>query len=161
MAKKNSKSKSGSNTIALNKRARHEYHIETKFEAGMELQGWEIKSLREGKVNIAESYVFVRKGETFLSGASITPLHVASTHTVCEPTRVRKLLLNKREIEVLTSKVERQGYAIIATALYWKKNWVKLEIALAKGKKDHDKRTDMKDREWKIQKERMMKHKVR
>jgi len=159
MAKK--KPKKSENTIAKNKTAGFEYKIEDRFEAGLELQGWEVKSLRAGKVNITESYVFIKNGEAFMSGAQIMPLDAASTHVVCNPTRIRKLLLNKRELEVLASKVDRQGYTIVATSMYWKQAWVKLNIGLAKGKKEHDKRSDVKDREWKIDKERMMKHKVR
>ncbi|SQD80204.1 SsrA-binding protein SmpB [Moritella yayanosii] len=159
MAKK--KPKKSENTIARNKTASFEYHIEDRLEAGLELQGWEVKSLRAGKVNITESYVFIKNGEAFMSGAQIMPLDAASTHVVCNPTRIRKLLLNKRELEVLASKVERQGYTIVATSMYWKQAWVKVNIGLAKGKKEHDKRSDVKDREWKIDKERMMKHKVR
>jgi len=159
MAKK--KPKKSENTIAQNKTARFEYKIEDSFEAGLELQGWEVKSIRAGKVNITESYVFIKDGEAFVSGAQIMPLDAASTHVVCNPTRIRKLLLNKRELEVLASKVERQGYTIVATSMYWKQAWVKLNIGLAKGRKEHDKRSDVKDREWKIDKERMMKHKVR
>lgn len=159
MAKK--KAKKSANTIAQNKTARFEYRIEDSFEAGMELQGWEVKSIRAGKVNISESYVYIRNGEAFVSGVQLTPLDAASTHVVCNPTRIRKLLLNKRELEVLASKVERQGFTIVATSMYWKQAWVKLNIGLAKGKKEHDKRADEKDREWKISKERMMKHKVR
>ena len=159
MAKK--KPKKSENTIARNKTASFEYKIEDRLEAGLELQGWEVKSLRAGKVNITESYVFIKNGEAFISGAQIMPLDAASTHVVCNPTRIRKLLLNKRELEVLASKVERQGYTIVATSMYWKQAWVKINIGLAKGKKEHDKRSDVKDREWKIDKERMMKHKVR
>ncbi len=161
MSKKKSKQKAGSNTIALNKRARHEYRIEDKFEAGLELQGWEVKSMRTGKVNIAESYVYVRDGEAFISGLNIQPLISASTHVVADPTRIRKLLLNRRELDNLTGAVERQGYTIVATALYWKGSWAKLEIGLAKGKKDQDKREDIKDREWQRTKERVMKHNLR
>ncbi|QUM79454.1 MULTISPECIES: SsrA-binding protein SmpB [unclassified Moritella] len=159
MAKK--KPKKSENTIARNKTASFEYKIEDRLEAGLELQGWEVKSLRAGKVNITESYVFIKNGEAFMSGAQIMPLDAASTHVVCNPTRIRKLLLNKRELEVLASKVDRQGYTIVATSMYWKQAWVKINIGLAKGKKEHDKRSDVKDREWKIDKERMMKHKVR
>ena len=159
MAKK--KPKKSENTIARNKTASFEYKIEDRLEAGLELQGWEVKSLRAGKVNITESYVFIKNGEAFMSGAQIMPLEAASTHVVCNPTRIRKLLLNKRELEVLASKVERQGYTIVATSMYWKQAWVKVNIGLAKGKKEHDNRSDVKDREWKIDKERMMKHKVR
>ena len=159
MAKK--KPKKSENTIARNKTASFEYKIDDRLEAGLELPGWEVKSLRAGKVNITESYVFIKNGEAFMSGAQIMPLEAASTHVVCNPTRIRKLLLNKRELEVLASKVERQGYTIVATSMYWKQAWVKVNIGLAKGKKEHDKRSDVKDREWKIDKERMMKHKVR
>jgi len=159
MAKK--KKQKSDNTIAQNKTARFEYKIEDTFEAGMELQGWEVKAIRAGKVNISESYVYIRNGEAFVSGIQLMPLDAASTHVVCNPTRIRKLLLNKRELEVLSSRVERQGYTIVATNMYWKQAWVKLKIGLAKGKKEHDKRADEKDREWKISKERMMKHKVR
>ncbi|BEU04242.1 SsrA-binding protein [Agarivorans sp. OAG1] len=161
MSKKKSKSKAGSNTIALNKKARHEYRIEDKFEAGMELQGWEVKSMRTGKVNIAESYVYVRDGEAFVSGLNIQPLISASTHVVADPTRIRKLLLNRRELDKLIGAVERQGYTIVATALYWKGSWAKLEVGLAKGKKDQDKREDEKDREWQRTKDRVMKHSFR
>jgi len=161
MSKKNSSSKAGSSTIALNKKARHEYFIEDKYEAGLELQGWEVKSLRAGKANISDSYVVVRDGQVYLFGATITPLSLASTHVVCDPTRTRKLLLNKREIERLIGLVERQGYTLIPLAMYWKRAWVKLEFGLAKGKKEHDKREDLKDREWARSKERMMKNKAR
>ncbi|WP_432452145.1 MULTISPECIES: SsrA-binding protein SmpB [unclassified Agarivorans] len=161
MSKNKSKSKAGSNTIALNKRARHEYRIEDKFEAGIELQGWEVKSMRTGKVNIAESYVYVRDGEAFVSGLNVQPLLSASTHVVADPTRIRKLLLNRRELDKLIGAVERQGYTIVATALYWKASWAKLEIGLAKGKKDQDKREDEKDREWQRTKDRVMKHSFR
>ncbi|MGY5450156.1 SsrA-binding protein SmpB [Agarivorans sp. MS3-6] len=161
MSKKKSKSKVGSNTIALNKKARHDYRIEDKFEAGMELQGWEVKSMRTGKVNIAESYVYVRDGEAFISGLNIQPLLSASTHVVADPTRIRKLLLNRRELDKLIGAVERQGYTIVATALYWKGSWAKLEVGLAKGKKDQDKREDEKDREWQRTKDRVMKHSFR
>lgn len=152
--------KSSTNTIALNKRARHEYFLEDKFEAGIELQGWEVKSIRDGKVNIADSYVILKDGEAFLFGSHIQPLQSASSHVVCDPERTRKLLLKKRELSTLMNKVDREGYAIIATAMYWKKCWIKLEFYLAKGKKDHDKRDTIKDRDWAREKERMLKHKV-
>ncbi len=152
--------KSVTNTIALNKRARHEYFLEEKFEAGIELQGWEVKSIRQGKVNIADSYVIIKDGEAFLFGSHIQPLQSASSHVVCDPERTRKLLLKKRELNTLIGKSERDGFAIIATAMYWKKCWVKLEIYLAKGKKDHDKRDTIKDRDWAREKERLLKHKV-
>ena len=153
--------KPGSATIALNKRARHEYFIEEEFEAGLALQGWEVKSLRAGKANIGDSYVILKDGEAFLFGANFTPLSLASTHVVCDPTRTRKALLHKSQIERLIGLVERQGYTLIPLALYWKNAWVKIEIGLAKGKKEHDKRDDLKEREWQRDKERMMKNKGR
>ncbi len=158
---KKKKSTTGTGTIAKNKKVRHEYSLEDKFEAGLELQGWEVKSIREGKVNIADTYIFLKDGEAFLLNAQITPLHSASTHVVAEPARSRKLLLKKREIDKLIGAQERMGYSIVATAMYWKKCWVKIEICLAKGKKDHDKRSDIKDKDWARQKERMMKHSSR
>jgi len=160
MAKKKSKNKSNSNTIALNKKARHNYALTDKFEAGMSLQGWEIKSIRDGKVNISDCYVHIKDREAYLVGAEIHPLISASSHVVCDPVRPRKLLLNRRELDKLIGAVERNGFSLIATAMYWKKCWVKLEFCLGKGKKDHDKRADIKDREWKVEQGRMMKHKV-
>lgn len=159
MAKKKSKNKSNSNTIALNKKARHNYSLTDKFEGGMSLQGWEIKSIRSGKVNISDCYVFIKNGEAYLVGAEIMPLNQASTHVVCDPVRDRKLLLNRRELELLSARVDRDGYSLIATAMYWKQCWVKLEFYLGKGKKDHDKRADIKDREWQVDKGRLLKNK--
>ncbi len=161
MAKKNSKQKAGSNTIALNKKARHEYFIEDEYEAGIELQGWEVKSLRQGKANIAESYVFMRDGEAFISGMTITPLTQASTHVLCEPTRVRKLLLSRRELDNLFGRINREGMTLTALSLYWSRSWAKLKIGVAKGKKLHDKRTDLKDKDWQRQKARVMKSSLR
>ncbi len=155
MAKK--KAKSTSNTIALNKKARREYNLTDKFEAGISLQGWELKSIRAGKVNISDCFVIVKNGEAFLEGAQIQPLNAASSHVVCEPNRSRKLLLNRRELNRLVGLVEREGFSLIATAMYWKQCWVKLEFYLGKGKKLHDKRHDLKDRDWQRQKERTMK----
>lgn len=150
--------KPGSATIAMNKRARHEYSIEEEFEAGLSLQGWEVKSLRAGKANIGDSYVLLRDGEAYLFGANFTPLMVASSHVVCDPTRSRKLLLNQRELDTLYGKVNREGYTVIALSLYWKNAWCKVKIGVAKGKKAHDKRSDIKDREWQLDKARIMKH---
>lgn len=161
MAKKNAKNKAGSNTIAQNRQARHEYFIEDDIEVGLELQGWEVKSLRAGKANISESYVFFRDGEAYMSGATITPLNVASTHVVADPTRVRKLLLKRRELDSLIGKVNREGYTVVALSLYWKKSWAKLKIGLAKGKKLHDKRDASKDRDWQRDKARIMKSAAR
>ncbi|HZV39070.1 MAG TPA: SsrA-binding protein SmpB [Pseudoxanthomonas sp.] len=157
MAKKSDKDKTnGTGTIALNKRARHDYHLEQRYEAGMALQGWELKAIRAGRANIGESYAVVRKGEIFLFGAQITPLIQASTHVVADDRRTRKLLLHKREIDVLVGKVERDGYTLIPTALYWKGSKVKAELALAKGKQAHDKREASKERDWQREKQRVM-----
>ena len=150
--------KPGSATIALNKRARHEYFIEDEIEAGLSLQGWEVKSLRAGKANISDSYVIMRDGEAYLFGATITPLNVASTHVVCDPTRTRKLLLKQRELANLYGQINRDGYTVVALSLYWKNAWCKIKIGVAKGKKDHDKRDTIKDREWKLDKARIMKN---
>ncbi|MFL1908489.1 SsrA-binding protein SmpB [Plesiomonas shigelloides] len=158
MTKKNANKKAGSSTIALNKRARHEYFIENDMEAGLSLQGWEVKSLRAGKANISESYILLKDGEAFLFGSTINPLSVASSHVVCDPTRTRKLLLKQRELDVLYGSVNRDGYTLMPLSLYWKGPWVKVKIGLAKGKKLHDKRADIKDREWQVAKERIMKH---
>ncbi len=150
--------KPGSATIAQNKRARHEYFIEDEIEAGLALQGWEVKSMRAGKANIGDSYVLLRDGEAYLFGATITPLNVASTHVVCDPTRTRKLLLNQRELDNLYGRVNRDGYTVVALSLYWKNAWAKVKIGVAKGKKMHDKRTDIKEREWQVDKARIMKN---
>ena len=157
MTKKKSH-KPGSATIALNKRARHEYFIEDEIEAGLSLQGWEVKSLRAGKANISDSYVIMRDGEAYLFGATITPLNVASTHVVCDPTRTRKLLLKQRELANLYGQINRDGYTVVALSLYWKNAWCKIKIGVAKGQKDHDKRDTIKDREWKLDKARIMKN---
>ncbi|MGL5286078.1 SsrA-binding protein [Aeromonas sp. RU39B] len=159
MTKKNSKNKAGSNTIALNRTARHEYFIEEKVEAGMALQGWEVKSLRAGKANIGEAYVTFIRGEAFLFGSTFLPLQAASSHVVCDPTRMRKLLIGRRELDRLIGLIERQGYTVVPLALYWKGPWVKVEIGLVKGKKDHDKREATKAREWDREKSRIMKNK--
>ena len=150
--------KPGSATIALNKRARHEYFIEDEIEAGLSLQGWEVKAMRAGKANIMDSYVVFRNGEAYLFGATITPLNVASSHIVCDPTRSRKLLLKKRELDSLFGLSNRDGYTIVALSMYWKNAWSKVKIGVAKGKKEHDKRDDIKDREWQTAKARIMKH---
>lgn len=155
--KKDGKDKANaSGTIALNKRARHEYHLEQRFEAGLALQGWELKSIRAGRANIGESYAVVRGGELFLFGAQITPLLSASTHVVADERRTRKLLLHRREIDELVGKVERDGYTLVPTAMYWKGNKVKAELALAKGKQTHDKREASKQRDWAREKQRLL-----
>ncbi|MCF6767121.1 SsrA-binding protein SmpB [Thiotrichales bacterium 19S11-10] len=156
---KKKKSKHGDSTIALNKKARHDYILEDKFEAGIVLQGWEVKSIRQGRVQIADSHVIVRKGEVWLLNGLITPLHSASSHIVAEPSQTRKLLLNRREINKLMGGVEKEGYTIVPLSMYWKGSRVKVEIALAKGKKLHDKRSSSKERDWQREKERIFKHK--
>jgi len=155
MAKKK-KAKSSGNTICQNKKARHDYHIDTKFEAGLSLAGWEVKSLREGRAQLVDSYVVLHNGEAWLNGAHFTPLKTACTHVVADPTRQRKLLLHRREIDRLIGATQAQGFTCVALALYWKNDKVKCEIALAKGKKQHDKRDAEKDRDWNRQKQRLM-----
>jgi SsrA-binding protein len=149
--------KQQSATIANNKKARFDYFIENEYEAGLVLEGWEVKSLRAGKVNLTEAHVIIKYNEAFLLGAQIQPLPTASAHLHPDPIRTRKLLLNKRELDKLIGSVERQGYTLVPLSLYWKRNRVKAKIALAKGKKTHDKRDTIKDRDWKRDKERLMK----
>jgi SsrA-binding protein len=158
MAKKAKKKNTGGATIALNKKAGHDFFIEERYEAGIALQGWEVKSLREGRVQIKESYITIKDGEAFLFGAHIVPLSTASTHIHPDPTRTRKLLLHRSELNKLIGLVERKGYTLVPTAMYWKKGMAKLEIGLAKGKKLHDKRASEKDRDWQREKERLFKH---
>ena len=146
-----------SESIALNKKARFDYFIEETIEAGLALQGWEVKSLRAGKAQITESYVLLRSGEAWLLGVHITPLGTASTHISPDPTRTRKLLLGRTEIDRLTGLVERRGYAVVALRLYWKKGRAKLAIGLARGKKQHDKRSTEKDRDWQRDRARILK----
>ena len=143
-------------TIALNKAAKHEYHLEDRYEAGLALQGWELKAIRAGRLGIGESYAIVKNGEIFLFGAQITPLISASTHVVADDRRTRKLLLHRHEIDRLVGRVEREGYTLVPTAMYWRGNKVKLELALAKGKKTHDKRASEKERDWQREKQRTM-----
>jgi SsrA-binding protein len=144
-------------TIAQNRKAQHEYHIEERFEAGIALEGWEVKSLRAGKTQLDQSYVILKNNEVWLIGALITPLQTASTHIHPDPQRTRKLLLHQREIAKLIGSVERKGYTLIPLSLYWKGNHIKLQIGLAKGKKAHDKRATEKDRDWQRQKQRLLK----
>jgi SsrA-binding protein len=144
-------------TIAVNRQAKHEYFIEERFEAGLVLEGWEVKSLREGRVQLKESYVVIKRGEAWLSGAHISPLLSASTHINPEAVRSKKLLLNRHELNKLIGSVERKGYTIIPLSMYWKNGRAKLEIGLAKGKQLHDKRATSKDRDWQREKARIMK----
>ena len=157
MARQKKDERSGSGgTIALNKRARHDYHLDERFEAGLMLMGWEVKSLREGKAQIGESYALVKDGELYLFGAQIQPLLSASTHVVPGARRTRKLLLHRGEIDHLIGAIERKGVTLVPTAMYWKKNKVKLELALARGKQDHDKRAVEKERDWNREKQQVM-----
>jgi SsrA-binding protein len=143
--------------IAVNRKARFDYFIEERYEAGISLMGWEVKSMRAGKAQIAEAYVYVKNGEAFLFGAHLNPLNSASTHVETDPTRTRKLLLNRRQLDHLIGAVERRGYTLVPLQLYWKEGRAKLEIGLAKGKKQHDKRNTEKDRDWQRDKGRIMK----
>jgi SsrA-binding protein len=143
--------------IALNKRARYDYFIEESMEAGLALQGWEVKSLRSGRGRITEAYVIVKDGEAWLLGSHFAPLSTTSTHVVADPTRTRKLLMHRAELDRLVGAVERKGQALIPLRLYWKNGRAKLEVGLAKGKKAHDKRATEKDRDWQREKSRLLK----
>ena len=150
--------KSASNTIATNRKARFDYFIEDEFEAGLVLEGWEVKSMRAGLVQLKESYVIIKNGELFLFGAHISPLTSASTHVDPDPIRSRKLLMKAHEISRLIGQVERAGYTIAPLALYWARGRAKLKVGLAKGKKQHDKRASIKDRDWKREQHRILKN---
>jgi SsrA-binding protein len=144
-------------SIAQNRKASFEYTIEDTYEAGLVLEGWEVKSLRAGRIQLDQSYILLRRGEAWLFGALITPLATASTHIKADPQRNRKLLLRTRELNKLIGSVERKGYTLVPLSLYWKNNRVKLSLALAKGKKLHDKRAAEKDRDWQRTKQRLLK----
>ena len=146
-----------SSTIALNKKAKHDYFIEDRYEAGIALEGWEVKSLRAGRVQLRDSYVLLKDEEAFLFGALITPLPTASTHIQPDAQRTRKLLLHRHELSRLIGAVERKGYTLIATAMYWKKGRAKVEIGLARGKREHDKRATLKERDWQREQRRLLK----
>jgi SsrA-binding protein len=150
------KSAASPRLIAENRKARFDYFIEERLEAGLSLLGWEVKSLRAGKAQITEAYVFLKNGEAFLFGAHITPLNTASTHETADPTRTRKLLLKRAELARLIGSVERKGYTIVPLDLHWKDGRAKLEVGLAKGKKQHDKRAAEKDRDWQRDKSRIL-----
>jgi SsrA-binding protein len=152
------KNKAGGGTIALNKKSRHDYFIEERFEAGIALQGWEVKSLRAGRCQLVDCYVLLKDGEAFLLGARIEPMSSASSHVDANADRTRKLLLNARELAKLFAGVQRDGYTAVCTAMYWKQHLVKCEIALARGKKEHDKRETEKNRDWQRQKQRLVRH---
>ncbi|SFV85841.1 tmRNA-binding protein SmpB [hydrothermal vent metagenome] len=159
MAKK--KKKINSNTIVVNKKARHDYFIEQSLEAGLSLEGWEVKSLRDNKVQIKESYVILKNNELFLFGSHISPLNTASTHVNADPTRTRKLLLNRLEINRIKDKIEQKGATVVPLKLYWVRGKVKLEIGVAKGKKAYDKRQDIKEKDWKRDKQRALKESLK
>lgn len=150
------KKKQSDNTICQNRRARHDYFLEDKIEAGLQLMGWEVKSLRAGKGHLTESFVDFSRGEAWLHGAHIVPLPTASTHFVTEPVRPRKLLLHNKEIAQLQRATEAKGYTIVPSALYWKNHLIKCAIHIAKGKQMHDKRQTEKDKDWNEQKRRVL-----
>lgn len=156
MAKSKNK-KTPSNVIAQNKKARFEYFIEQEYEAGLSLEGWEVKSLRQGKVQLNESYILLKNHEAWLFGALITPLISTSTHNQADPLRLRKLLMHRQEIDRLIGAVDQKGLTLIPLNLHWAKGKIKLSLGLAKGKKLHDKRATEKEREWNRDKQRVMK----
>ncbi|MFA5985162.1 MAG: SsrA-binding protein SmpB [Methylococcaceae bacterium] len=156
--KKSKKNKSENNSIAVNRQATHEYFIEQRFEAGLVLEGWEVKSLRDGRVQLKESYVTLKRGEAWLYGAHISALLSASTHIKPDAVRSKKLLLHRYELNKLIGAVERKGYTLIPLSMYWKSGRAKLEIGLAKGKQLHDKRASSKEKDWQREKARIMKH---
>jgi len=156
MAKRKSRSQPD-NTIALNKKAQHDYFIEEQFEAGLMLQGWEVKSLRAGRIQLKESYVLIKNGEAWLFGAHLSPLSTASTHIHPDPLRTRKLLLHRKELATLIGAIERKGYTLVPVSMYWKHGLAKIRIGLAKGKKQYDKRAVERDRDWQREKQRLLK----
>ena len=151
-----SKSNQDNKLISTNRKAWHDYALETEFEAGLVLEGWEIKSIREGHVQLKESYILLKKNEAWLFGAHITPLKTASTHITPDPIRTRKLLLNRKEINKLFVAKDREGFTIVPLNLHWSHNRVKIQIAIAKGKKLHDKRAAIKERDWNREKQRVL-----
>ena len=151
------KRKTPDNTIAINRIARHDYFIEDEIEVGMVLEGWEVKSLRAGNLQLKESYVTVKNGEIWLIGAHISPINSVSTHVKPDPTRTRKLLAHRGEIDRLVGMVERKGYTLVAMSAYWSRGRAKMKLGIAKGKKAHDKRATVKDRDWKRDQARILK----
>ncbi|MCK8515775.1 SsrA-binding protein SmpB [Methylonatrum kenyense] len=154
------KAKDSSNVIAVNRKARHDYFIEETVEAGLVLEGWEVKSLRAGRASLAEGYVVMRRGEPWLIGSNIQPLSSASTHVAADPIRTRKLLLHDKEISRLAGAADREGYTLVPLNMHWRHGRAKLDIGLAKGKKNYDKRETKKQQDWKRQKERLLKNRV-
>jgi SsrA-binding protein len=147
-------------SIVENRKAYHDYFIEEKFEAGVALEGWEVKAVRAGRAQIKEAYVVVKGAEIILIGAHITPLSTASTHVAADPTRTRKLLFHRREINRLVGQVERAGYTLVPLDLHYNKGRIKLEVGLAKGKKQYDKRAAIREREWNREQQRLLRHRV-
>jgi SsrA-binding protein len=146
-------------SIVENRKAFHDYFIEERYEAGLALEGWEVKAIRAGRAQLAEAYVIVRNEELFLIGCHISPLATASTHVHPDPVRTRKLLIHGEEMKRLIGKVERAGYTIVPLNLHYRGGWIKLEMGLAKGKKQHDKRQDIKDKDWQREQQRLMRQK--
>lgn len=157
MAKISKTKKAGENIVVFNRKAKHNYFLEKHFEAGLVLEGWEVKSLRAGRVQISESYVIFKHNEAYLIGALITPLTSASTHIQPDAARTRKLLLHKKELNTLLGSIDKKGNTVVAVSLYWKQNRIKVDIALATGKKEYDKRASIKERDWQREKARLMK----
>jgi len=153
---KGGKAKSPDNMIVQNKRVRHDYFIQDSFEAGIVLEGWEVKSLRLKKVQLVDSYVLLKDGEAWLLGCNVTPLNTASTHVIADPGRTKKLLLHQKELAKIFAATQQKGFTCVASKLYWKGHLVKCQISLAKGKQDHDKRATIKDREWALDKRRIV-----
>lgn len=159
MSNKKNLKESSSSSISINRRARHDYYIEQTYEAGLVLEGWEVKSLRAGHVQLAESYILMKDGEAWLFGAHITPLKTASTHIHPDATRTRKLLLHQAELNKLFGAVERKGYTVVPLTMFWKRGRAKVEIGIAKGKQEFDKRATLKEQDWKREKERLLRRK--
>ena len=157
MSKKKKSTQAG-RLIAQNRKARHQYSIEEDFEAGISLLGWEVKALRDGRANIAEAYVRIERGEAWLIGAQIQALPTPSTHVVSEPNRQRKLLMHGREIRQLIGKTERAGYTLVPLDLHWSRGRAKVQVGVGRGKKQHDKRQDIKQRDWARDKARLLRH---
>ena len=147
--------------IVVNKKVRHDYFLEDTFEAGMQLHGWEVKSLREKKVQLTDSHVIIKNGEAWLLGSRIVPMESASSHVIADPTRTRKLLLHKKELARIFAAISQKGHTCVCTKIYWKGHLIKCQIALAKGKQNVDKRDTIKEREWNIDKQRAVRHSVR
>jgi len=155
------KPKHDDSTIVVNKKANHDYFIEDRYEAGIALSGWEVKSLREKKIQLIDSHIYIKNGEAWLLGAQIVPLLSASSHHIADPVRYRKLLLTRKELSRIFEAVQQKGHTCVCTKMYWKGHLVKCQIAIAKGKHDYDKRQVEKEREWNITKQRTMSHEVR